>query len=448
MSNGQGTFRHRRRYPYSPKATLCLALLAAIPGNSGAFDVDYEIGLAAKRSDNINLSETNPISETVLSPRLNFEAEQTGRTVQLSARGDLEYLHYIDGTFDNETRGRFAGKLNWTVLPQRLDFVLQDYLSLQPVDQLAAFSPGNQQQINVFVAGPTLHARFDGTTRGQLDLRYINSYAEKNTAFDSDRYHAAARLSHDLSANNRVSANLEATDVRFDLAGRASDYRRYEGYANSTIKRKRIDLSVDLGTSRLEFDRRDSKSYPLARATLDWRISSRSRLETTVRYQLGDAAQGLISPLDLNLDIDLDRRNFNDLRTDAIVEPNVYRERMIRLRYVYKGERLNLRVAPYSRQIRYVEDLVASQDRRGGIVNVDYRLRPRLTLTLRAAKEDRDYLGISRKDQQMVTSVGLANRFTRHWTGQIDFQRRQRDSTAVGRSHDENAVMVSFSYQR
>lgn len=443
MRLGQGTDQQRHRDHSIPKAALCLALLIAIAGNSSAFDLDYEIGLAARHSDNINLSEVDPISDTFISPRLYFEAGQSGRDIEMSAQGDLEYRHYLDDTFDDDPRGTLAGSLRWTVLPQRLDLIVQDYLSLQPVDELAAFSPGNQQQTNVFTAGPTLHARFGSATHGQLDLRYINSYAEENDAFDSDRYSAAARIIHNLGVNDSVSVNLEAADVQFDLVGRAPDYRRYDAFLNSSSIREAIDLSVDLGTTRLELDGRGSESYPLARAIIDWRVTPRSALSTTLHYQLNDAAQSLMTPREF------DRRDFNDfIISDSVVEPDIFRERLARMRYSYRGERLDLRVAPYYRRMRYIEELVVDQDRRGARINIDYRLKPRLTLTAYAGRENREYLGISRKDKDLVASIGLANRFTRHWTGRVDLLRRERDSNEFGRSFDENAVTVSFSYQR
>ena len=427
------------------KRPLSIALLVVLSGSASALDVTYEMGVAAKHSDNINLSDDNPISDTVISPRLYFQAEQIGPTLQATAEGNLEYLHYSSGTFDEETRGGFAGQLNWTVLPQRLDFVVQDYLSLEPVDELVPFAPNNQQQVNVFIAGPTLHARLGSSTRAQVDLRYINSYAEEDEEFDSDRFSAAGRIVRDLDANHSVSANVEATDVKFDLAGGASDYRRYDGYFNSTTTRQHVDLSLDLGYSRLELDSSGSDSYPLARATLDWRVSPRSRLTTTVRYQLSDATQGLISPLDL----DYDRRRFNDFRIPrGLVQPDALRERVIRTRYRYSSERLDLEVAPYYRRFRYIESTLEDQDRRGANLNIDYRLRPRLTLAVYAAAQRRDYVEISRDDEYLLAGVGLANRFTRNWTGRVDFQRRERDSTQPGQDYEENSVLVSFSYQR
>lgn len=446
MSNGLGIYPHRRTiHRCMPKAALSLALLAAIPGNSAAFDVDYEVGLAARRSDNINLSETDPISDTVLSPQLRFEIDHEGPRVQLAARGDAQYLHYTSDTFDDELHGTFAGKLNLTVVPNRVDYVFQDYLSRQPVDELAPFTPTNEQQANVFVTGPSFHARFSSTTRSQLDLRYTNSYAEQNEAFNGDRFDAAVRLLHELSATQTVSANLEGTKAEFDDVGDASDYTAYDGYVGYVVNRKSIDADIELGYSRLTpGDHGPRATSALVRATVDWRVTARSVLTTTVRHQLTDATQALIAP-----SLELDRRGFSDFRyLDVGVRPNPYRERLVRMRYQYGGDRLTVGLVPYYRRIRYLDDLVESQDRRGMLAELEYRLRPRLTLSVLAARENREYVDLDREDDDFSVSVGLVNRFTRHWTGRIDVQRRERDSTAVGRSYDANAVIVTFSYRR
>ncbi|MDQ3289168.1 MAG: outer membrane beta-barrel protein [Pseudomonadota bacterium] len=431
------------------KAPLWLALLTVLSGSAAALDLDYEIGVAARHSDNISLSESDPVSDTMVAPRVFFQASQSGRRVQLSAEGDLQYRHYVSDTFDDELRGSFAGTANWVVLPERLDFVVQDYLSLQPINDQAAFSPANQQQVNIFIAGPTLYARFSPRTRAQIDLRYANAYAEERDDFDSDRFNAAARLVHRLNSNHAVSANFESTDVEFDVMAGASDYRRQDGYVNSTIERNHLDLSLDLGYSRIEFDDagttggNDDESYPLVRARIDWRASPRSVFTTTLNYQLNDATGALITPLEFG------EREFSDFRVvNGLVEPTPFRERLARVRYTYATERATLRVTPYHRRIRYLQDMADSQDRSGLSVNLDYRVRPRMTLQAFAVMEDREFVDLGRNDDNLLLSVGLANRFTRHWTGRIDVQRRERDSSIAGRNYDENAVMVSFSYQR
>lgn len=453
--NKQESTHGRQRIAGLAKTTLCLALAAVAPGQSSAFDVDYEVGVAAQHSDNIARRDRNEVSDTVVSPRLWFSAEQAGSRVRLAAQGDVEYRMYVDDTFDDQARGRFNGQLDWTLIPQRLDFIVQDSLSLLPVNQFAAFTPGNEQQVNVLVAGPTLYARFSPTTRGQLDLRFIDSYAEDTPEFDSQRYSGAARVLQELTPSSSIGLNAEVLDVDFDLPGAASDYRRHDGYVSVDSQRRRLDFELDLGYSRLELQRlnalgaRFEESYPLGRLTLNWRASSRSVFGITARHQLSDAADYLINTRDLDFGLDRRTREFNDFRaTDSIVEPNVFRERLVRGRYSYNGTRLDLRVAPFHRRMRYVEGLVEDQERRGVIADLDFRLKPRTTLSVYAANSQREYELSGREDEDWIAGVGVSHRFTRKWTGRVDLEHRTRESTEFGRSYDENAVMLSLSYRR
>ena len=73
--------------------TALLGAWATAPiGAARAVDVKYDVGASVLHSDNITLSETDHIGETVLSPQVNFEATQTGAAVQMLVRGNLEYL--------------------------------------------------------------------------------------------------------------------------------------------------------------------------------------------------------------------------------------------------------------------------------------------------------------------------------------------------------------------
>ena len=455
MNEGRETVNYRTPPAGLAKATLCVALLSVMPGNSRAFDVEYEAGLAAQHSDNIALRDADPVSDTVISPRLWFSAEQNGGSVKLSAQGSAEYRTYVSGTFNDQVRGRLSGQLLWAVVPQRVDFVVNDYLSVQPINEFEAFSPDNLQQVNVLSAGPTFYARFGPAMRGQLDLRYLDSYAEENEAFNTNQYSGAARLLRDVKPWLTVGAAAEAKDVRFSLPGRISDYTQQDAYVSATIDRRRIDARIDLGYSRLDMDSVAamgapmSRSYPLGRVSVDFTPNPRSTFGLTVRHQLSDAAQLLLSAREVDFGLDRRGRGFNEFRNpDSIVEPNVFRERLVRARYSYNGNRLDVRVSPFTRQMRFVEAGVRSQDRRGLNLDVDYRLKPLTTVSAYATGQRREYLESGREDEDLVTGLGVTHRLTRKWTARADVEHRRRDSSEVGRSYSENAVMVSLSYRR
>lgn len=502
----------RRAARALPRAALYAAMLAAVPVSSGAFDVNYEIGLGARHSDNIRLTEFDETSDTVVGPVLRLEASHETSRVQFAARGGAQYQHYLNDTFDDEIRGTFSGRLNWEILPDRLDFVVQDYLTRQPVNELEPRTPANEQQANILVLGPSLHARFSPRTRGQLDLRFTDSYAEQDEGFNGNRYDATARLVHRMRPTRTVSLNLHAGRTDFDeynlfaispivvgpgagtpipidindplcqpappvapspamaMSGpgmenspiiivdpadpnrpscadalRTRDYDLYDGYVRYEADRRRLDTDISLGYSRLKSRATGRyESEPLFRADITLQATGRSGFTLQLRNQLLDATQGLIESSQV-----FEGDMFDQLRyLDTSVRPNPYRERTARLRYRLAGDRTVATVTPYARRVRYIDDFVPSENRRGVFVGVEHRLRPRLDLSVQAGAENREYTNLAREDDNFVVGVGLTNRFTRNWTGRVELQHVERDSSALGRDYKANAVLVSFTYRR
>jgi len=422
---------------------LCTALLLTLPGVATAVDLDYVLGASLLHSDNIQLRSFDETNDTVISPNASFEARQDGSTVQMTATGNLAYLHYMRGTFDDEVRGELAAHVNWVVVPQRMDFVLRENLDRQPVDVLAGFNPNNQQQVNVLITGPTFYARFGEASRGQLDLRYGNSYAEKTRNFNSDRYNLAAHVVRDLSTTASVSANVEGTHAQFDDS--TANFSRYDAYLGYVLNLTSTDINVDAGYSRLRLNATGrAEGSPMARVTLAWRPTQRHVFDGDLSYQFIDAAQGLLTNT-----AGLEGPIIGDLAPgDVVIGPQVFRQRRLQLGYKYRDERLSLLVQPYYQRARYLVDLGGDETRRGATLTVDYKLRPLVTLSLVVARTSRRFEDIDRRDNDTVAYLSLANQLTRHWSWQMGLQRRARDSSEFGASYAENAVVFSVNYRR
>lgn len=435
----------RRHRPGALRICLLpLALLAALPCAAESLRVDYVLGASLMHSDNITLSDTAPVSETVLSPEVSFEATQSGSATSFKARGRLQYLDYRDGTFGDEARGEFAGQFNWMLLPQRLNFVVEDYLGRQPVDFAAGYSLGNQQQINVFNAGPSVFARFGATMRGQVDLRYSDTYAEETREFNGERYLAAGRLFRDLAPDQWLSANIEASQVRFDI-GSSTDYKRYDGYIGYRHESARVNLDASLGYTRLEQDNASGhESSPLARLQLEWQLAPRSLVTARASYQFADTASDLVSESSR-----LDTLVIEDIAiATGLVGPSVYRQRRYEVGYQYDGDRWDILARPYMERVDYNDAALSGWETRGAYVDVSYRLRPQLTLTASAQRENREFDEASREDDDSLLRIGLSYQFSRHLSGSVGLQRRDRDSSVPGEDYREDLATIGISYRR
>ena len=426
-----------------PLARAMALVLLVAPGAALAAQFDYSLYVGLEHSDNIVLSETNPISQNILTPGLNFTYAQAGSTVQANVAGTLQYNDYLGGPFSNQTLAQVAGQVNWTMLPHRLDFSFEDYAGVQPVDSLAANSPDNQQQTNVFALGPTLHFQFNDALRGQVELRYINSYASKVDDFNSSRGLAAFRLYHDLNPTDQISFNVEAQHVDFTDTTLNDDYNRYEVFGRYVSKLAQFSLDAEAGWSKLVFDHAGNDSDPLARLTLSWLPTPRSTLAVSGSYQYADAAQ------DMMLAPGQPITNTGGITVgNAVVDSEVYLERDLEATYQFHTDRVSLSVAPIFSKLSYINDPTFDQTGRGGSVTVAYRLRPTITLSAFGDAEKLDYQSLDRTDKTYRYGLDFADQRTQHWSWHVSFTRQTRNSDAIGQSYHENEVFLGVTYKR
>ena len=423
---------------------LSAAIIATLScGSAHAAEINYQFELQGLHSNNLNLSEDNQAPETVVMPRLRFDVKQEGSAIRLQAHGKIERLHYIKGVFPDETRGEFAGQLNWSVLPGRMNFVAEDYYSIEPISIRDGRYPGNLQQINVFLAGPSFFARMGDVTRLQVDLRGADSNAEVTTGLDSRRVSAAAALQREFSSTSRASLNLEGSKAKFDVPT-VVDYTLKEGFVRYEHSFSEGLYEIDLGHSRLDRDQAPDSSITVARATVQWQPDPRNRLRLRARQEFTDDIEDLVVRMS-----DPEEALIPDLADSAATSPGVYRGRFVELDYRYSGDRLVLRLRPrYARKL-FIDFPQNDRVERGVFLSAEYQLLPRLTVFLQGLEQKREFLtqGI-RVDKDHIYGLGVNYQMTRHWSWEAEVDRNVRDSTLSDPRYRENAVQFTIIWKR
>ena len=421
------------------------------PNEGPAAQLNYTVELGAEHSSNINLSETDPISQDLLIPRLFFTYDQVGSTLQAHAIGQIEYRDYLQGDFGNEFRGNLAAALNWVILPERLAFAVIDNSGVEPVNPLANNSPTNLQQTNVFSAGPSLLLHFNDATRAQADLRYINTTASKTKYFDSQRGSGALRLVRELNSTDQISANLEAEHVHFTNPAIGTsqftpDYESYDIYGRYQSKLAAIQIDAILGWSKYVFDQGvPEQSGTMAQARLDWNVTPESTFGIAATRQFTDASEELVvDPTQIAASID----TTNIAIGNAVITPQIYLEKRADVSYAYRGPRLAFSLAPFYRQWQYVNDPLYDQQGPGATFDLGYRLTPLLTAGFAAAGEHTHYTSLDRRDEVYSYGPSLTDQLTPHWSWRLNLTRNQHNSSAPGQSYTENLVFFVLSYKR
>jgi hypothetical protein len=411
--------------------------------------LDWAVGLGYEHTDNINRTSIDPTSQDILQPTLNFIYNQNGSKVQAQVAGVVQYVDYLQSFYGNEFRGQLSGTLNWVIAPQRLNFAVQDYSSVEPVSIRASNAPPNQQQVNVFVAGPTLSFRMGTALRGDVDLRYVNTTASKTKDFNSQRELGAFRAFRDLSPTNTLSFNAEAVHVEFDNVDplvSPDRYNQYNAYLRYQSYLDRLDFDFALGGSRTEFSQgAGDHSGALVRATINWRMSPRNTLQINGVDQLADSTANLVqAPLLANVDV----TSLSVQVGRTAISPVVYRDRGVNLNYKFQGPRLGFSLTPFYTRLRQLNGEDLSRNGYGEVANVTYLLRPLMTLGFTVADRTTEYILDHSRDRDRSYTVDLSQQFTPHWSWSVAVNHESRNSTRPGFDYHENQLFAILSYRR
>ena len=422
---------------------VAAGLLMAAPEAAWAVRIDYELDVGIEHNDNVTLAATDPIDVNIGRAGVGFGIYQDSSALQASVLGRVEYRTYQDDVYDDSVDGTLSGRLNWVILPERLAFTVQDDLSLQSVNTLAADVPGNRQQVNVFSAGPTLFFNVNPTLDGVVELRYLTSDAEITDEFNSDRINLALRAIKEIDPTSRVSANVQVQQVDFDDDIVARDYDRYDVYARYARALARFDLGVDVGYSRLDYNSGQAdRSDPLLRADLSWRPNARHRITLSAYSQFSDTASDAMAgttPVE-------DAIPGSISTGDSVVNASPYEERRLLVDYTLVTPRTTVTIAPYVQQLRYVESDQFDQDGDGLRFDVSWQVRPRLRLGAYAAIDRTDYVNLNREDQTRRYGVTLTRQWTQTLSSRLEYARYERRSTAFGEDADQNILYLSLIY--
>src|SRR3546814_10738401 len=107
--------------------------------------------------------------------------------LQANFSGRFEYWNYVDGPQpSNAFEASLSGRLNWFIVPETFSFTVEDSLEMRPIDRFVPDTADNRQRVNVLSLGPNLQFDWGQATRSLLELRWIDSRAERTEEHTSE----------------------------------------------------------------------------------------------------------------------------------------------------------------------------------------------------------------------------------------------------------------------
>lgn len=254
----------------------------------------YGIAAGIGETDNVNLSSTNPKSQTIAATDLDFDLRRTGSRLDASALGNFTDLYYVQGAYSNQVLGRFDGLADAKLWSDRLKWVVADDYGEEQTDPFAAITPVNLQRVNVFSTGPDLTLRPSYSTFINVDARY-SQISYQTSPFDGHNLLGSAAVGRAISPLSSLSLVVEAEELRFQNTLVNSDYDRREAYARYLISGARTSIDAQLGATQANDTASSWRTSPLARLQLTRMVSPFSKVTLAGGREFTDAAGSFAS---------------------------------------------------------------------------------------------------------------------------------------------------------
>lgn len=242
--------------------------LSAAPANLTRYGVAAGVG----ETDNVNLSSTDPKSQTIAAANVDFDLKRTGSRLDASALGTFTDLDYLQGAYSNQLLGRFDGLATAKLWSDRLKWEFADDYGEEQTDPFAAITPVNLQRVNVFTTGPDLTLRPSYSTFVNVDAHY-SQISYQTSPFSGHNLLGSAAFGRELSPLASVSLVVQAEELRFNDTTVNTDYDRREAYGRYFIQGARTSIDAQLGATQANDVGASWKTSPLVRLRLTRRIS-------------------------------------------------------------------------------------------------------------------------------------------------------------------------------
>lgn len=425
------------------KTLLAFCALAAMffsahPRFSLALEYGYTLEYRAEQSNNILLSDINPQRERLNTGRATlYLREIASPNVRADIFAGVTKENYADNIVADRTRLNLEAYSAWTITPEILSWIIEDYYGQTFQDILQPGTSNNLQDVNVFSTGPDLNFRISPVDRLFTGFRVGNYYA-KQVNIDSNRYFGFAGWRHTVSSTSDVFLNYTLMRRIFKDTSLNSDYDLQNIFFRLESKRtQRSTLAMDLGASRFEPEVGESLSAPLASMLLTYAMPRNANLRLTANTQLTDATSAILAAGSVNA-VTVPVGNTDSSR--------VYRLKEVDGSYTQPRSYGSDRIRLFAQRLDY-ETVNLDQDRAGAYVDIGLGVTSTLTGTLFSSYVNTHYIDQTFIDKDGIVGLRVQYQVRPRVFLELEGRRTNRVSNVSTRDYDENRAIISIAYR-
>jgi len=256
-----------------------------------ATDLGLSAGLG--ETDNVLLAPGAKESETLATAGVDVDLSRNEPRLNASAIGNFEDLYYLENAFGNELIGSFSGAANVGVVPNRLNWAIDESFGQNQLNPLEPTVSTNLQNVNIFSTGPDLLLHPGGQSNFlELGGRYARAdYG--SIPFSGYQGIGLFALGHDLSQTSALAVHVTDQQMYFYNTTLNQNYTLRKAYGSYTVQGARTSIELDAGAGQVDDIPGSSSEWstrPIAQIKLTRQLSPTMSLYLQVGRQVTDPA--------------------------------------------------------------------------------------------------------------------------------------------------------------
>jgi hypothetical protein len=437
--------RNRENGPKAHQHALWLSCLITTLIRAPALhagELAYGAGYVADYTSNIARTPTNENSEMIHSVLAGMAYQETTADINARVLAQADYRDYSRNSFSDESAFFFDGAGVVTIVPQQLNWTVEDTYRQIARDVTVADVPTNRSNANVFNTGPDVFFRFTPLNTIVVGTRYGNVQLS-DSEWDHNRRGGYARWLYQSTPSTTWSLNLETLSVEFDDALTVYNYARRDGFFRFDFLPSRSRIVLDAGTSAIEREQSENIDGTLVRLTWVRELTSDSKFGLSLGQEFMDIGSTLLAGLS-DVTAGVPTLPPTGLVQEA-ANAEVFYVRRGEFFYTRTGAAFSLDLRGIARDLDY-EAVPQDREDRAMRLALTYHQSATSALTVFGDHAITTYLSLDRKDTAIGVGARLTHLLNRSLSLVVEGRRNTRTSTDASAEFDENRILLALLY--
>jgi len=280
--------------PGSRRSAIATGAVAAglLASAARAAELSYGVEVGVGQTDNVTRVEEDPQNETIASVAAQLRLDHESKRLRANVTTYLEYLDYLDNTYEAELVGNLVGNAVVDIVEDRFTWTVDETFGQTTQNQLAPSTPDNRENVNYVSTGPDFTFSLGARNKLLLNGRFADVSYE-SSELGNQRLSGALAFRRDLSDATNVSMNVTTEQVAFDDQVLGVDYDNNEAFLNYSLDAARTTLSADGGVAEIKSDGETNSSW-LGRLELTRRASPALTVGLELGHDFSDAGSSFV----------------------------------------------------------------------------------------------------------------------------------------------------------